>query len=195
MDLGADESVDGARDRLDRQGGSRADRRSEGQGRLEAVDETFGGVRDGRRMVGVVSSRLDASRGGVEDFERMEGDFGCGWVAGRPYLGGVGGACGGLAVLGTDEDRSSWEVAVVGLGEVAPGWLAAVEADVLRAMRIMEQLMVRTMARYQMDGAVSVHLASLHTPKRGDGQKQILLVGSSRQYRVVWVWARGSLSA
>jgi hypothetical protein len=146
-------------------------------------------------MVGVVSSRLDASRGGVGDFERMEGDFGCDLAAARPCLGGVGGACGGLAVLGTDEDRSLWEVAVVDLGGVDLCWAGAVEAGVLRAMRIMEQLMVRTMARYQMDGAVSVHLASLHTLKRGDGQKQVLLVGSSRQYRVVWVLARGSLSA
>jgi hypothetical protein len=83
----------------------------------------------------------------------------------------------------------------VGLGGVDLCWAGAVEAGVLRAMRIMEQLMVQTMDRCLMDGAVAVHQASLHTLKRGDGQKQILLVGSSRQYRVVWVWARGSLSA
>jgi hypothetical protein len=118
-DLGADESVVEVRGRGHLEG-NRAGRRSEVWD-LEVADEISGGVRGGRRMVGRVSSRLDASRDGVEGFGRKEGDFGCGLVAGRPSLGGVEGVGGGLAVLGTDEDRSSWEVAVVGLVEVALG--------------------------------------------------------------------------
>ena len=81
----------------------------------------FGGVRGGRHRVGVVLSRLVASRDGVEGFGRSEGDCGCGSAAGCPYLGGVEGACDGLAVLGTDEDRSSWEAAAVDLVEAALG--------------------------------------------------------------------------
>jgi hypothetical protein len=118
-DLKVDESVGGVHGRV-RLEGNRADRRN-GVWVLEVADEISGGVRGGRRMVGRVSSRLDASRDGVEGFGRKEGDFGCGLVAGRPSLGGVEGVGGGLAVLGTDEDRSSWEVAVVGLVEVALG--------------------------------------------------------------------------
>lgn len=105
------------RDRLE---GNRAGRRSEGRD-LEAVDEIFGGVRGGRRTAGGVLSHLDASRDGVEGFERKEGDFGCGSAAGHPCLGGVEGVDGGLAALGTDEDRSSWEVAVADQGEVVLG--------------------------------------------------------------------------
>ena len=119
MALEADESVGEVRGRGHLEG-NRAGRRSEGWD-LEVADEISGGVRGGRHMVGRVSSRLDASRDGVEGFERKEGGFGCGSAAGRPCLGGVEGVDGGLAVLGTDEDRSSWEVAVVGLVEVALG--------------------------------------------------------------------------
>jgi hypothetical protein len=118
-DLKVDESVGGVHGRV-RLEGNRADRRN-GVWVLEVADEISGGVRGGRRMVGRVSSRLDASRDGVEGFGRKEGDFGCGLVAGRPSLGGVEGVGGGLAVLGTDEDRSSWEVAVADLGEVVLG--------------------------------------------------------------------------
>jgi hypothetical protein len=118
--LKADESVGVVRGR-DHLEGNHVGRRSEGWD-LEVADEIFGGVRGGRRMVGVVSSRLDASPDGVEGFGRKEGDFGCGLVAvGRPCLGGVGGVGGGLAVLGTDEDRSSWEVVAADLGEAFLG--------------------------------------------------------------------------
>lgn len=119
MALEADESVGEVRG-LDHLEGNRAGRRSEGWD-LGVGDEIFGGVRGGRRMAGGVWSRLDASRDGVEGFERKEGGFGCGSAAGRPCLGGVEGVDGGLAVLGTDEDRSSWEVAVADLGEVVLG--------------------------------------------------------------------------
>jgi hypothetical protein len=177
------------RDRLE---GSRAVHRSEERD-LEAVGEIFGGVRGGRRMVGGVLSRLDASRDGVEGFERSEGGFGCDLAAGRPCLGGVEGVGGGWAVLGTDEDRNLQEVAAVGLVEVVLGRAGAAEADVRRAMQTMERPMVRTMVRCQMGGAV--HLASLHKLKRGDGQEEALLAGSSLLRPVVWEWARGSLSA
>ena len=188
-----DESVGEVRGR-DRLEGSRAGRRSEGRD-LAAVDEIFGGVRGGRRTAGGVLSHLDASRDGVEGFERSEGEFGCGLAAGRPCLGGVEGVGGGLAVLGTDEDRSLQMVVAVGLVEVALGRAGAVVAGVQHAMRITEQPMGRTMDRCQMGGAV--HLASLHMPMRGDGQEEeeVLLTGSSRQHRAVWAWVRGSLSA
>jgi hypothetical protein len=118
-DLKAGENVGEVRDR-DHQEGNHASRRSEGWD-PGVADEIFGGVRGGRRKVGGVWSRLDASCDGVEGFGRKEGDFGCGSAAGRPCLGGVEGVDGGLAVLGTDEDRSSWEVAVADLGEVVLG--------------------------------------------------------------------------
>jgi len=117
--LEADESVGEVRGRGHLEG-NRAGRRSE-EWDLGVADEIFGGVPGGRRMVGGVWSRLDASRDGVEGFERKEGDFGCGSAAGHPCLGGVEGVDGGLAALGTDEDRSSWEVAVADQGEVVLG--------------------------------------------------------------------------
>jgi hypothetical protein len=135
---------------------------------------------------------LDASCDGVEGFERREGGFGCDLAAGRPCLGGVEGVGGGWAVLGTDEDRNS-QVAAVGLVEVVLGRAGAVEADVRRAMQIMEPPMVRTTDLCQMGEAV--HLASPHKPKHGDGQEEALLAGSSLLRRVVWEWARGSSSA
>jgi hypothetical protein len=188
-----DESVGEARGR-NRLEGSRAVRRSEAAAAPEVADEIFGGVRGGRRTAGEVLSRLDASRDGVEGFERSEGGFGCGLAAERPCLGDVEGVGGGLAVLGTDEDRNSQGVAAVGLVEVVLGRAGAVEAGVRRAMRITEPPMGRRMDRCQMGGVV--HLASLHKPKRGDGQEEeALLAGSSLLRRVVWEWARGSSSA
>ena len=187
-----DESVGEVRGQ-DRLEGSRAGRRSEGRD-LAAVDEIFGGVRGGRRTAVGVLSHLDASRDGVEGFERSEGGFGCGLAAGRPCLGGVEGVGGGLAVLGTDEDRSLQMVVAVGLVEVALGRAGAVVAGVQHAMRITEQPTVQMMDRCQTGGAA--HLASLHMPMRDDGQEaEVLLVGSSRQHRVVWVWVRGSSNA
>jgi hypothetical protein len=55
---------------------------------------------------------------------------------------------------------------------------------VLREMRIMEQPMVRMMDLCRLGGAAP--LASLQTLKHGDGQREVLLLGSNRQCRVVW---------
>lgn len=101
----AGESVGDVRGQ-DRLEGNHADRRSEERD-LEEEDETFDGVRDGRHTAAVVSTRLGASRDGVEGFERGEGEFGCDLAAERPYLGGAEGVNVGLAVLDTDEDRNS----------------------------------------------------------------------------------------
>ena len=153
---------------------NRVDRRSEGWG-LGVVGGIFGGVRgqgcgrgwdSGRRRVGWVVSRLDANHDGAEGFERSGVEFGCGLGEG-PCLGGVEGVGDGSAVLGTGEDRSSWEVGVEGRGEVVPGWAGVVEADVQRVTQITEQPMVRTMDRILEGGAA--HQVSLHRLTRGDG--------------------------